>query len=112
MTERFPTGLLVIVTAAALAMNGCVHRAPASIRNDTTTISGHGTAQVSPSEARRIVLIEAAAIAVDHGYRFFEITTPIRPGANVTIRLYGQGEADTHAPGVYDADAVAAGRLQ
>jgi len=104
--------LLAVVTAGSIGMNGCAHRAAAIIQNDATTISGHNTAHMTPSDAHRIVLIEAAAITVDHGYRLFELATPIRPGADTIVKLYGKGEADPHAPGVYDADAIAAGNLR
>lgn len=103
--------LLVAAICASFALSGCVHRAAATIRNDGTMISGHNTAHMSLSDARKTVLTEAAAITVDHGYRLFEIKTPIRPGANVVVRLYGAGDIDPHAAGVYDADAIAAGKL-
>jgi hypothetical protein len=103
--------LMAIATVASLCTSGCAHRAAATIRDGTTTISGNNTVRMTASDTRRVVLIEAAAITVDHGYRLFEITTPIRPGADVAIRLYGKGEADPHASGVYDADAIAAGKL-
>lgn len=63
------------------------------------------------ADARETVLIEAASITVDHGYRFFKLMTPVRPGADVTIRVYGQREIDPHVPGVYDANAIAAGQI-
>ena len=95
----------------AFLLVGCVHHAPATIHDRTTVISGHNTIHASGAEATRTVLVEAAAITVDHGYRFFRLMTPIRPGADVTIRLYGTGEIDPQTPNVYDAVAVAAGRV-
>jgi hypothetical protein len=65
----------------------------------------------TPSDAAQTVLVEGAAITVDHGYRFFRLTGPIRPGVDVMIRVYGKGEIDPHAPGVYDANAIAAGQI-
>ena len=59
----------------------------------------------------RTVLVEAAAITVDHGYRYFRFMTPVRPGADVTVRLYGKGEVDPEMTNVYDADAIAAGQI-
>jgi len=92
-------------------LTGCAHHAPASIRGNTAVISGHNTAQASTADATRTVLVEAAAIALDHGYRFFELMTPVRPGADVTIRVFGKGEIDEGIPNVYDADAIEAGRM-
>jgi len=100
------------MAAGSIGMYGCAHRASATIRDDTATISGHNTGHMTPSDARRVVLIEAAAITVDHGYRLFQVTMPIRPGVPVTVHLYGKGEIDQNASGVYDANAIAAGDLQ
>lgn len=96
---------------AAVIVASCAHHAPATIHDQTTVISGHNTVHASAADARETVLIEAASITVDHGYRLFQLMTPIRPGADVTIRVYGKGEVDPHAPNVYDADAIAAGRM-
>jgi len=92
-------------------LSGCAHHAPATIHGNTTVISGRNTAHASAADARRTVLVEAAAITVDHGYRYFEVMTPVRPGADVTIRVYGQREIDAGAPNVYDANAIASGQL-
>jgi hypothetical protein len=91
---------------------GCAHHAPATINGNTAVISGRNTVQASAADTRRTVLTEAAAITVDHGYRFFEVMTPVRPGADVTIRVYGNGEIDAAAPNVFDAHAIAAGQMQ
>jgi len=91
---------------------GCVHHAPASIHDGTAVISGHNTLHASVSDARETVLIEAASITLDHGYRYFQLVSPIRPGADVTIRVYSKGEIDPRAPNVYDANDIAAGKMQ
>ena len=69
------------------------------------------------------VLIEAAAITVDHDYRYFEIVgtegmsanssglPTIRPGADVTIKVFGAGEVDPRPPVIWDAQAIGAGEL-
>ena len=100
-----------LVALCVFALAGCAHRAPATIHDQTAVISGHNTVHASMADARETVLIEAASITVDHGYRFFKLLTPVRPGADVTIRVYGQREIDPHVPGVYDADAIAAGQI-
>ena len=80
---------------------GCAHHAPATLHQRMTVISGKGTSQDNPKDAARKVLIEAAAITLDHGYRYFEIVgapsmsldssalPTIRPGADVTIKVFG-----------------------
>jgi hypothetical protein len=95
----------------ATLLAGCAHHAPAAIHGNTTVISGRNTAQASAADTRRTVLVEAASITVDHGYRYFEVMTPVRPGSDVTIRVYGQRENDPRTPNVYDAIAIAAGQL-
>ena len=109
-----PHGLAVSAVAelalCACVLAGCAHRAPPSVRNDTAVISGRNTVHASANETMRTVLVEAAAITVDHGYRYFKLMAPVRPGADVPIRVFGAGEAPD-APNVYDADAIAAGRL-
>jgi hypothetical protein len=110
MSHRF--GLAGLAGAVVtLAMASCAHRAPATIRERTAMISGHNTVHVSLANARQTVLIEAAAIAIDHGYCLFQLMTPIRPGSDVTIRVYGKGEIDPSLPNVYDANAIAAGQM-
>jgi hypothetical protein len=104
--------LFAAMAAGSTGMYGCAHRAAATIHDDTATISGHNTGNMTPSDARRVVLIEAAAITVDHGYRLFQVTMPITPGVPVTVHLYGKGEIDPNVSGVYDANAIAAGELQ
>ena len=101
----------------------CAHHAPAVIRQRMVVISGKGTAQDNPKDAARKVLIEAAAITLDHGYRYFEIVgaegmsanssalPAIRPGADVTIKVFGAGEVDPRPPLVWDAQAIGAGDL-
>jgi hypothetical protein len=102
---------------------GCAHHAPATLHQRMTVISGKGTAQDNPEDAARKVLIEAAAITLDHGYRYFEIVgaegmsanssalPTIRPGADVTIKVFGAGEVDPRPPLVWDAQAIGAGEV-
>lgn len=105
------TAHIVSLSAFAAALAACAHHAPATIRDNTTIISGRSTAHQSAADATRTVLIEAAAITVDHGYRYFCLETPVRPGADVTIHVYGKGEIDERTPNVYDADAIGAGQM-
>src|SRR5690242_3491383 len=108
----FARSLFVVAITSAFAVSGCAHRAPALIRDGMTVISGYNTARANASEATQTVLVEAAAITIDHGYRYFQVLTRIRPGVDVTVHLYGKGEIDPHAPGVYDANDIAAGKMR
>jgi len=72
--------------------------------------SGRGTAHDDAGYASQKVPIEAAAIPLDDGYRYFAILTPIRPRADVTIKLYGAGDNDPRRAGVIDTDTIAAGQ--
>jgi len=101
--------LTAIFGCAILA--GCAHRAPA-LHGSTALISGRATAKLDPADARHKVLIVAASITLDHGYRYFEILGPVRPGIDVRLHLYATGEINPGASGVWDADAVAAGQMK
>jgi hypothetical protein len=118
------TGVRVLAVALfGVMLMGCAHHAPATLHQRMTVISGKGTAKDSARDAARKVLIEAAAITLDHGYRYFEIVgteamgsnssglPAIRPGADVTIKLFGAGDVDPRPPVVWDAQAIAAGAL-
>ena len=77
-----------------------------ALHGHDVVISGWNTAQDTADAATRKVLAEASAITLDHGYRYFEILNPIRPGAKETIRLYKAGEAPPASPNVHDATLV------
>lgn len=93
----------VCVLALAVAMLcGCAHPIPV-LHSRTAVISGWSTAQDTSGVAARKALAKAAAITLDHGYRYFEIVSPVRPGTKLTIRLYEAGEAGAASPNVHDA---------
>ena len=112
LKKSFPAKRIVLINVylGCAMLLGCAHPAPV-LHGRVTTISGRGTGQLSEDEATRKVLVVAAAITLDHGYRYFEIAGPVRPGADVTVRIYGTGEISPKRPGVWDADAVAAGQF-
>src|SRR5215469_7442400 len=101
---------IFVVTLGVVVVAGCAHPIPA-LHGQSVVISGRGTVHDGLDDATRKVLVEAAAITLDHGYRYFEVTEPIRPGANVAIRLYGAREINPRAVGVYDASSIAAGQV-
>ena len=112
-------GRPILLTAlCALALSACAHPI-APMRNDhTIMISGKRTAGNSDREAAQKMVIAAARMTLDHGFRYFEFVgaansygsgpPAIRPGVDVTIRVY---RTDPHRPGVRDAESVAAGAL-
>jgi len=79
---------------------------------------------LNPAEARRAVLLEAAHVAVDNGYRYFivlrrDVWTPsrpvragtdsaIQPGDDVTIKVFHDGEVSPGTRDVFDAQRVLA----
>jgi hypothetical protein len=86
-------------------------------------ISGKSTMGISVRDATQKILLKAARLTLDHGCRYFKIvespnaypngtsTPSIRPGADVMIRIYRQGEIDPYSPRVWDAQSIAAGKL-
>jgi hypothetical protein len=114
---------VMIIAMFGAMLLGCAHHAPAVLHQRMVVISGKGTAQDNPRGAARKVLIEAAAITLDHGYRYFEIVgaegmstnssalPTIRPSADVTIKLFGAGEVNPRPPLVWDAQAIGAGEI-
>jgi len=95
-----------------LVLAGCARHISALPDGNVTTLSGKYTAGYSPAQASKRMLGLAARIAVDHGFRYFRIIgpegagQPIEPGISVRVRLYGEGDVDPAAPGIYDASAI------
>jgi len=108
---------ILLIALCGLVLCACAHPIP-PMRNDRTiVISGKRTAGNSDRDVTQKILILAARLTLDHGFRYFEFAgvpnangTPIiRPGSDVTIRVYRAGEIDPHRPGMRDAESVAAG---
>ena len=93
------------------------------LRDDhTVVVSGRETSELNPAEARRAVLLDAARITVDHGYQYFvvqrrDVWTPsgsvragtdsaIRPGDDVTIKVFHDGEVSPGTRDVFDAQRL------
>lgn len=77
----------------------------------TAVISGRGTAGYGEDDAIRKTLARAAAMTLDHGFRYFQITSPIKPGINVAIDVYRDGEINPKKPGIWDAERIAQGDM-
>jgi len=108
----------------AAALSACASDVPPLRDDRTAVIPGNDTADVDPKEARHTVLLEGARITVDHGYQYFtvvsrDVWTPsgtvhagtdsaIRPGEDVTIKVFHDGEVP---PGgnVFDAQRLLTG---
>ncbi len=109
---------LMLVALCGLVLTSCAHPV-LPMRNDRTiVISGKRTAGSSDRDAAQRMLVTAARLTLDHGFRYFELVgvadaarsdlPEIRPGVDVTIRVYRAGEIDPHRPGMRDAESVAA----
>lgn len=114
-------GSLIWTLFCAGFLAGCAaHLAPLSA-DGTAVISGRQTENLSAAEAQRTVLIDAARITVDHGMQYFrvvDISAPsaygsssqrgsgMRPGADVTIRVYPAGAVSPNAADVWDAQKI------
>jgi hypothetical protein len=115
------SGSILIAALCGFALSACVSAAPKMLNERTAVISGRATVGDNPSNATRKTLFRAAAMTLDHGFRYFQIIrpqntgaihggdSPIQPGVNVTIKLYREGEISPHRPGVWDAENIAAG---
>ncbi|HKD22507.1 MAG TPA: hypothetical protein VKB71_10865 [Rhizomicrobium sp.] len=99
---------------------GCASSVPPLGPDQTAVIPGSATADQNAQDARRTVLLEGARITVDHGFQFFQIMpsqgpglysvssygTAIRPGADVTIRVYQQSDIPMGVQGLWDANKL------
>ncbi|HEV7924381.1 MAG TPA: hypothetical protein VGR14_03440 [Verrucomicrobiae bacterium] len=96
--------------------------APKMLDDRLAVISGRDTVGDNISNATRKTLVKAAAMTLDHGFRYFQIVGAtesvrgdvsfVRPGVDVTIKLYRQSEINPQRPGVWDAENIAAGKLR
>ncbi|MGB8365099.1 MAG: hypothetical protein ACLQUZ_09925 [Rhizomicrobium sp.] len=93
----------------------CASPAPAMRDERTAVISGRETVGDAPADAVQKALVLAAQITVDHGFRYFRIVgsadqsptdRAIRPGADVTIKVFHDGETSTRVAGIWDAEAL------
>jgi hypothetical protein len=92
--------IFAAVLGSAVVAN-CAHPMM-QLHGRDVVLTGSNTAQGSPDDATRIIMAEASRITLDHGYSYFEILDPIKPGAKVTIRLYAAGESIPPAAKVYN----------
>lgn len=100
-----------VACCCGLMLSACMHKAPAMYSERTAVISGRGTAGDSENDAIRKTLTKAAAMTLDHGFRYFQIATPIKPGINVAINVYRDGEINPKKPGIWDAERIAQGDM-
>jgi hypothetical protein len=112
---------ILIAGLYGFALSACMSAAPKMLDQRTAVISGRATVGDNPNNAARKTLIRAAAMTLDHGFRYFQImrsqnsesiyggVSPIKPGVNVTIKLYREGEINSQRLGVWDAENIAAG---
>lgn len=114
---------IVVGVLCGIALSACAHPVP-PMRNDrTVVISGKRTVGNNARDATQKILIQAARLTLDHGFRYFTIVgspiansirsraLSIQPGADVTIKVYREGEIDPRSANVWDAGNIAAGNL-
>lgn len=110
--------LLVVSCAFAVSgLSGCISPAPAMRDDRTAVISGRETAGYTQDDAVRKDLVLAAKMTVDHGFRYFRIagSSPqiangraeaMKPGADVVITVFHEGEANAQTAGIWDAEEI------
>lgn len=103
--------LIFVACCCGPMLSACMHKAPAMYNEHTAVISGRGTASDSEDDAIRETLAKAAAMTLDHGFRYFQIASPIKPGVNVAINVYRDGEINPKKPGIWDAERIAQGDI-
>jgi hypothetical protein len=111
-------GIFVVALCGVLP-TACMHAAPPMLTERTAVISGHLSSGRTANDATEIVLFKAAAMTLDHGFRYFQVIGSdsvfadrggnelIRPGSNVTIRVYRPGDIDPRSTGIIDAEYIA-----
>ena len=114
---------ILLVALCGLVLSACAHPVPPMHSDRTIVISGKRTVGSNDRDATRKMLIAAARMTLDHGFRYFEIvgapntnssrgaTLSIPAGTDVTIRVYREGEIDLHRSDVRDAAGIAAAGL-
>lgn len=99
---------------------GCASAVPPLGPDQTAVIPGSATADQNAQDARRTVLIDGARITVDHGFQFFQVmpsqasgiysvssfSSEIRPGADVTIKVYQKSDIPMGVQGLWDANKL------
>ena len=106
-----------------LALAACAHRIAPMRGDHTVVISGHRIVGSNADMVTKNALVAAARLTLDHGCRYFKVLgaknnylrrnapLALRPGADVTIAVYREGEIDPQSPDVWDAQNIAAGGL-
>jgi hypothetical protein len=103
------------IVAGMLLLMGCAHHMRPMTSDHTLVISGRYTANDEPALASRKVVVEAARLTLNHGFRYFKFAgsaqaaPSVRPGTDVTIQVYREGDVDPRAPGIWDALDVGTG---
>lgn len=105
----FRKALGIVLFAAAVA--ACASHAPPLAADHTVVVRGRLTAGLSPTDATKTVLVDAARLTVDHGFQYFRIVRAsyggaIRPGEDVTVKIFLKDDVRAGAPGLWDAQAI------
>jgi hypothetical protein len=121
--------LAVLAIACSTGLASCGDLMPSVFGDQTAVISGAGTAGLSPKDAARKILVQAASTTLDQGFQYFQIedtgnspafdgdantavqagnTAVISPGADITIKLFHTGDVAPNDPGIWDAKKIVA----
>jgi hypothetical protein len=113
---------ILLGALCGFALSACVSTAPKMLNDRLAVIAGRDSVGDNVNNATRKTLVKAATMTLDHGFRYFQIVggpesvrgdvSFIRPGADVTIKLYRQSEINPQRPGRWDAEDIAAGKLR
>jgi len=113
---------ILLGALCGFALSACVSTAPKMLNDRLAVIAGRDSVGDNVNNATRKTLVKAATMTLDHGFRYFQIVggpesvrgdvSFIRPGADVTIKLYRQSEINPQRPDVWDAESIAAGKLR
>ncbi len=105
--------LLAFAIACSSIAAACISRAPPMLDARTAVIPGRATAGYDSHAALDAVLVQAAKMTVDHGFRYFRIADSeggnapsVRPGADVAIKVFRVGEVGPASPGIWDAQQI------
>jgi hypothetical protein len=113
---------VLFAIACVCFVAGCASSEP-DLRDDrTAVVPGRETSDLNQAEARHAVLLEAAHVTIDNGYQYFivlrrDVWTPsgsqragtdsaIRPGDDVTFKVFHAGELSPGTRDVFDAQRL------
>ena len=127
LESNFREFCIALVTCAALFLvAACANASGTMLTENTGVVSALGSATSDRDGVFEVALIEAGNLARAHGYQYFIVlksedsstyaapstaARDVRPGFEITVKMYREGEIDSHADGVWNVDSLP-GRLR